>query len=62
MFALVVSCGDDGVRAIQCWCEAVFVEQGDIRFDTRTLIVLVVDDLDFLEIGCHDRWRCGFAS
>ena len=53
MFALVVSSMNGGVRAIQCWGKAVFAEEVDIRFDTRTLILLILDDLDFLEIERH---------
>lgn len=61
MFALVLSCSDDGVWALQRRCELVLVEKGDIRFETRALVVLVMNELDFLEIGCHSVWRPGFA-
>lgn len=62
MFALVVGFVDDGVWAIQCRCEFVLVEEGDIRLGTRTLVVLVLNKLDSLEFGCHCVWRSGFAS
>lgn len=53
MFALVVSLVDDGVWAVQCRCEFVLVEEGNIRLGTRTLVILVVNKLDSLEFGCH---------
>lgn len=53
MFALMESCADEGVWAIQRRCELVLVEQGDVRFDARALVVLVVNELDSLKIGCH---------
>ncbi len=62
MFALVMSFADDGVWTVQCRCELVLVEEGDVRFRTRTLVVLVVNELDFLELGCHGIWDCGFPS
>ena len=54
MFALVMSFIDDGVWTVQCRCEFVLVEEGDIRLGTRTFVVLVVNELDPLEFGCHD--------
>lgn len=53
MFALLVSLVDDGVWAVQCRCEFVLVEEGNIRLGTRTLVILVVNKLDSLEFGCH---------
>ena len=53
VFALMKSLVDESVWAIQRRCELVLVEQGDVRFDTRALVVLVVNELDSLEIGCH---------
>lgn len=61
MFALMVSSVNDGVWAVQCRCELVLVEERDVRLGTRTLVVLVVNELDFLEFGCHGVWRGGFA-
>lgn len=34
MFALVMSLVDDGVWTVQCRCELVLVEEGDIRLGT----------------------------
>ena len=62
MFALMMGFGDEGVWTIQCGCELVLVEEGDIRLDTRTLVVLVVNELDSLEIGCHGVWEFECAS
>lgn len=59
VFALMESLIDEGVWAIQCRCELVLVEQGDVRFDTRALVVLVVNELDSLKIGSHGVWRSG---
>ena len=53
MFTLMVSLVNDGVRAVQCRCEFVLVQEGDVRFETRTFVVLIVNELDFLEIGGH---------
>ena len=58
----MLSCGDEGIWAIQRRSELVLVEEGDIRFETRVLVFLVVNKLDSLEIGCHGVWRCGFAA
>ena len=57
VFALMVSCADEGVRAIQCRCELILVEKRDVRFETRALVFLVLNELDSLEIGCHGVWR-----
>ena len=54
MFALVLGSGDEGVRAIQGGFELVLVEQGNVRFDTGALVVLVVNELDSLKISRHD--------
>lgn len=62
MFALVVSLVDDGVWAVQCRCELVLVEEGDVGFGTGTLIVFVMNERDFLEFGCHGVWRCVLPS
>ena len=62
MFALVMSSVDDGVWTVQCRCELVLVEEGDVRFGARTLVILVVNELDFLEFGCHGVWKSGVAS
>lgn len=62
MFALVVSFIDDGVWAVQCRCKLVLVEEGDVRLGARTMVFLVVNELDPLEVGWHGVWRCGFAS
>ena len=62
MFALVVSFVDDGVWAVQCRCELVLVEEGDVGFGTGTLIVFVMNERDFLEFGCHGVWRCVLPS
>ena len=61
MFALVVSFVDDGIWAIQSRRELILVEEEDVRFWTRTLVLLVVDELDFLEFGCHGVWICGYG-
>lgn len=53
VFALMESLSDEGVWAIQRRCELVLVEQGDVRFDTRALVVLVMNELDSVKIGCH---------
>ena len=62
MFALVMNFIDDGVRTIQCRGELVFVEEGDIGLGTRTLVVLVMNELDSLKFGCHGVWICVFLS
>lgn len=53
MLALVVSLVDDGVWAVQRRCELVLVKEGNVRFGTRTLVILVVNKLDSLKFGCH---------
>ena len=53
MFTLMVSLVNDGVWAVQCRCEFVLVEEGHVRFGTRTFVVLVVNELNSLEIGGH---------
>ena len=53
MFALMESMVDEGVWTIQCRCELVLVEKGDIRFDARTLVILVMNELHSLKIACH---------
>ena len=62
MFALVMSSIDDGVWTVQCGGELVLVEEGDIGLGTRTLVVLVVNELDSLKFGCHSVWRSVFLS
>lgn len=57
MFALVVSSVDEGVWAFQGGCKLVLVEQGDVRLDTRALVILVVNELDSLEVRCHGVCR-----
>ena len=54
MFALVVSSVNDGVWAVQGRRELVLVKKRDIRLRTRTLILLVVNEGNSLEFGCHD--------
>ena len=56
VFALVMSFCDEGVGAIQCRRELVLVEEVDVRFETRALVVLVVKETDFLEVGGHVVW------
>lgn len=51
MFALVMSFVDDGVWTVQCRCELVLMEEGDIRLGTRRFVVLVVNELDPLKFG-----------
>ena len=53
MFTLMVSLINDGVWAVQCRCEFVLVQEGDVRFGTRTFVVLVVNELNSLKIGGH---------
>ena len=62
VFALVLSFCDEGVGPIQCRRELVLVEEIDVRFETRRLVILVVNELDFLEVGGHDVWKTGLAS
>ena len=62
MFALMLSFRDEGVRAIQCRRELVFMEEVDVRFKTRALVILVLKELDFLEVGGHGVWKSGLAS
>ena len=60
MFALVMSFVDNDVWTVQCRGELVLVEEGDIGLGTRTLVVLVVNELDSLKFGCHGVWRSVF--
>ena len=53
MFTLMVSLANDGVWAVQCRCELVLVEEGDVGFGARTFVVLVVNELNSLEFGGH---------
>ena len=62
MFTLVFSFCDEGIGAIQCRRELELVEEVDVRFETRGLVVLVVKELDFLEVGGHGVWESGLAS
>ena len=62
VFTLVLSFCDEGVGAIQCRRELELVEEVDVRFETRGLVVLVVKKLDFLEVGGHGVRRSGLAS
>lgn len=59
MFALMLSFGDEGVRAIQRRRELVLVEEVDVRFESRALVVLVVKEIDFLKVGGHGFWKSG---
>lgn len=60
MFALMMSFIDDGVWTVQSRGELVLVEKGDIGFGTRTLVFLVVNELNFLKFGGHGLWRSVF--
>ena len=62
MFALMLSFRDEGVRAIQCRRELVLVEEVDVRFETRALVVLVLNKIDFLEVGGHGVWKSELVS
>ena len=53
MFTLMVSLVNDGVWAVQCRCELVLVEEGDVRFGTRTFVLLVGNELNSLEVAGH---------
>ena len=53
VFALMLSFCDEGVRAIQCGRKLILVEEVDVRFKTRALVILVVMEIDFLEVGGH---------
>ena len=62
VFALMFSSCDEGVRAIQSRRELVLVEEVDVRFETRALVILVGKEIDFLEVDGHDVWESGLAS
>ena len=62
MFPLVVSFVDDSVWAVEGGCELVLVQQRNVGLWTRTFIILVVNEFDSLELGCHAVGNVKFVS
>ena len=58
----MLSLCNEGVRAIQCRRELILVEEVDVGFETRALVVLVGKKIDFLEVGGHGVWKSRLAS
>ena len=65
MLALVVGEVADDVWTVQGGSETIFLQERDIGFGARGLILIVVDDLDSMKVrvvGSHFDWRSGFPS
>ena len=65
MLALVVGEVAGDVRTVQGGSELIFLQERDIGFGARGLILIVVDDLDSVKVrvvGSHFDRRGGFSS
>ena len=64
MLALVVGEVANNVWTVQGGSESVFLQERDIGFGARGLILRVADDLDSMKVsvGSHFDWRGGFSS
>ena len=65
MLALVVGEVADNVWTVQSGSETIFLQERDVGFRARSLILIVVDDLESMKVrvvGSHFDWRGGFPS
>ncbi len=64
MLALVVGEVADNVWTVQCGRESIFLQERDIGFGARGLILRVAGDLDSMKVsvGSHVGWSGGFPS